>query len=205
MAGEVGIWFVVIGGPHDGARENPTCYARTTQRQKYIRWTKPRVSKRTGKILPARLTQWGRYQDYIEHVRNSVFPMSARKILWNDIWPRLHLKDCMFVVDLFVQFRGGRHSDPDHVASTIADALFPKPPNPSATRSRASYDPVWPIDTLVHSPGDRFVIPRIIDCRDQADTAFVGVHIHGPYERGAWLFPDLAAPYEDAAHSRAYR
>lgn len=185
------ISFAVIGGPHDGPTENPTCYARTTQHGKYTRWTKPKLSKRTGLLLPRRLTQWARYQDYVDHVRRAVDGPN-RRILFGHFWRILSYgthTDSKVIVDVIAQFRGRAHSDADHVASTIADALFPQPPRhrPKPSSRRTAYRPEWSYDELAKSPGDKLVLARILDFRDGADFAFVAVNIHGPYPRDAWL------------------
>jgi len=178
--------FAVLGGPHDGKLENPTCYARTTQNQKHFRYTKARISSATGKLLPPRLTHYARYQDYLEHVR-AALSADDRRILFNEIWPLLHTKDHKVIVDVIVQFKGRRHSDADHVASTIADALFPKPPR---HRPGGQFRPVWPFEQIKESPGDGLVLARLLDFRDGADFAFVAVNIHGPYSRDEWTVPD---------------
>ena len=178
--------FVVVGGPHGGARENPVCYTRTTQRGKYVRWTKPRISEKTGKLLPARLTQWGRYQDYVDHVRRSLGG-DVRRILFEDAWAHLRAGEKV-IVDVVVQFRGRGHSDADHVASTIADALFPQPPTKPG--GSTSYRPVWSFEELRRSPGDKLVLARLLDWRDGQEAAFVAAKIHGPYPRDEWLDDD---------------
>jgi len=177
-----GFEFIIIGGPHGGEIENPTCYARTTQRSKHIRWTRSRISEATGKVLPPRLTQWARYQDYVEHVRRA-FGVYERDQLIEEIWPILHAKEGKVVVDVVAQFRGRQHSDADHVASTVADALFPRPPT---KRPRRRSGATWGYDTLRHSPGDGLVLARMLDFIDGADSAFVVVKIHGPYPRDWW-------------------
>lgn len=177
--------FVIIGGPHGGKTENPTCYARTTQRAKHIRFHPTRLSKATGKLLPPRLTQWARYQDYIDHVRRAL-PSRHRDTLLETFWPMLKAQEGKVIVDVIAQFKGRRHSDADHVASTIADALFPQAPRRQSRGSR-HYRPAWGYHTLKHAPGDGLVLARMLDCRDGADYAFVAVNIHGPYPRDAWL------------------
>lgn len=180
--------FVVIGGPHRGPGENPTCYVRTTQRGAFVRWTKPRISKRTGELLAPHLTPWARYQDYIEHVRRSL-TSEQTELLQGPIWYDLSHGDCMrYHVDAVVQFAGKAHSDPDHVASTIADALFPGPPRskPGKHRERLSYSPVWPRHVLENAPGDSRVLASVRDYRDGCETAFVAVSVHGPYDRFSW-------------------
>jgi len=176
------IGFEVVGGPHRGELENPTCYARTTQRGKFVRWTKPRISTATGKVLPARLTHWARYQDYIEHVRKALSPEQCF-ILHEKMWPRAGTEK--FVIDVIVQFRGRRHSDADHVASTIADALFPKPPS-HKPRGTSHWSPIWRFELLRQSPGDGLVLARTMDYRDESDIAVVWVNVHGPYPRREW-------------------
>ncbi len=179
--------FAILGGPHSGKKENPTCYVRTTQRGKYVRYTKARIGK-TGKLLPPRLTHWARHQDYIDHVRAAATRAGVRPKLMDEIWPMLRAGDAKVIIDVVVQFRGKRHSDADHVASTIADALFPSPPRkqPNPSTRRRSYQPVWGFDLLKRSPGDGLVLARVLDFRDEADFAFVAVNIHGPYPRDAW-------------------
>lgn len=175
--------FAVLGGPHDdGRRENPTCYARTTQAAKHIRWTKAKIGKR-GQIISPRLTHWARYQDYIEHVR-AALSAEDRRILFTEIWPLLRTKEHKVIVDVIVQFRGRRHSDADHVASTIADALFPKAPT---HRPGGRFRPVWSFEQITESPGDGLVLARMLDFCDGAEFAFVAVNLHGPYPRDAWL------------------
>lgn len=180
--------FTILGGPHSGKNENPTCYARTTQRGKYVRYTKARLGK-TGKLLAPRLTHWARHQDYIDHVRAAATRASVRPKLMDEIWPMLRAGDAKVIVDVIVQFRGKRHADADHVASTIADALFPAPPRkqPNPSTRRRSYQPVWGFDLLKHAPGDGLVLARVLDFRDEADYAFVAVNVHGPYPRDVWL------------------
>ena len=193
------IAFVVEGGPHRGATENPVCYARTTQRAKHVRWEKRKLSKRTGQLLPRRLTHWARYQDYIDHVRRALDDEQCRT-LFDEVWPALRTGERTFVADIIVQFSSGAHSDPDHVASTIADALFPKPPRnrPRPSSRPSAYRPVWSFDERAQSPGDKLVLPRMLDCRDGYLIAFVAVHIHGPYRRGDWYNHKFAA----ALHER---
>jgi len=195
MTRERPIQFVVVGGPHGGPTENPTCYVRTTQRGKYQRWTRPRRSKRTGELLPPRLTQWARYQDYIDHVRREM-PAEDYRLLVDHYWPLVAGREAKLVLDVVVQFRGRAHSDADHVASTIADALFPaplrkrkKPTHSRRFRSRETYVPVWPRAVLERAPGDRGVLARTIDFRDGQETAFVAIRIKGPYPRTEWLDP----------------
>ena len=178
--------FVIVGGPHHGSHENPVCYARTTQRGKYVRWTKPRISPATGELLPVRLTQWGRYQDYVDHVRRALGP-DERATLFDEAWPLLAGGEKV-IVDVVVQFRGRAHSDADHVASTIADALFPK--RPLKPGRSTAYRPVWSFDTLRRSTGDKLVLPRLLDWRDGCDRAFVAAKVHGPYPRDEWLEGD---------------
>jgi hypothetical protein len=183
-----GFGFAILGGPHKGRNENPTCYARTTQAAKHIRWVKARISERTGKLLPRRLTHWARYQDWIEHVRNSLTD-EQREILFEDIWPMLQMKNEKVIVDIIVQFRGRQHADADHVASAVADALFPKPP-PKKMRGpniRPAYNPAWTFEQLKRSPGDGLVLARVLDFCDCAESAYVAVNIHGPYPRDAFL------------------
>jgi len=107
----------------------------------------------------------------------------------DEIWPMLRAGEAKVIVDVLVQFRGKRHADADHVASTIADALFPAAPRkqPVPSSRRRSYQPVWGFDLLKHSPGDGLVLARVLDFRDEAEFAFVAVNIHGPYPRDAWL------------------
>ncbi len=187
------IRFVVYGGPHKGLTENPTCYARTTQSQRFYRWTRPRVSKATGKLLPTHLRPWARYQDYVEHVRASL-PEEAAATLHDVIWKDLCGRKVSYRVDIVAQFVGKRHSDPDHVASTIADALFPgpirsKPARPGRTGSSTHH--VWSRAVRDMAPDDSNVLARVLDYRDMADAAFVAVRVHGPYDRA--LFHDLGA------------
>ena len=190
---ETEIRFAVLGGPHGGLAENPTCYARTTQKAKFNRRTRPRISARTGKLLPTHLTPWARYQDYIEHVRRSITWME-RDVLHGKIWGDLRGGLVTYRCDVVAQFVGRRHSDADHVASAIADALFPgplrsKPPRPGSRDTSWQY--VWSRRALEAAPGDANVVARILDCRDMEDYAFVGIHVHGPYPRDAWNDPEL--------------
>lgn len=183
--------FAIIGGPHGGKTENPTCYARTTQMQKNFRYTKARISPATGKLLPPRLTHYARYQDYIEHVRRA-FGVRVHSHLLENLWPRLKAKEGKVIVDVIAQFKGRQHADADHVASTIADALFPHPPRKRRRNSsrRSAYQPAWGYHMLKHAPGDGLVLARMLDYRDGADYAFVAVNIHGPYPRDEWTVPD---------------
>ena len=192
--------FGVVGGPHDGKLENPTCYARTTQTQKHFRYTKARISKATGKLIPPRLTHYARYQDYLEHVR-AALSADDRRILFNEIWPLLRTKEHKVIVDVIVQFKGRRHSDADHVASTIADALFPKAPT---HRPGGQFRPAWPFEDISQSPGDGLVLARMLDFCDGADFAFVAANVHGPYPRDAWLEGNPVKSFPEVRFLQSY-
>jgi hypothetical protein len=194
IAGHVEIRFVIPGGPQDSLAENPTCYARTTQMQRHFRRQPPRIGK-SGKLLGGRLTHYARYQDYVDYVRRCINGPQLGT-LHSRVWPDL-AAGARYQLDVIVQFAGRRHADPDHVASTIADALFPCRPRSKPMAGREgfplSYRPAWNRTIIEKAPGDSLVVARTIDFRDGAKTAFVAVRIHGPYSRADWYDERAAA------------
>lgn len=144
---------IYIAGNARDPLGNPVPFVRTTGKMKHIR-----RDRKTGK-----LTLYGRYIEYKDHVRASVEP-SVMMTLEERVWPDLKSKLVKYFVDVRIVFKGKAHADSDNIVKGIVDALFGK---------RTGSD-------------DKLVIARVVDVIDCQTEGHVQLVVHGPYPRSEW-------------------